>query len=273
MDISLWSIIVQVLDVLIVAYAFYRILLLIKDARAMRLLKGLLILFACYIVSGWLHLTTVNWILGQSWTIILIVIAIIFQPELRSGLERLGNAGNWRTLGKSYSHYDEVVRELLRTTYTLARQRTGALMVLENKTGLQAQIGTGIPIDARISTELLMNLFYNHAPLHDGAVILRGSRIAAASCIMPLTVNKELESRLGTRHRAALGISEVSDAFVIVVSEETGNVSVARAGKLYENVPEKKLEAALRRFYHLDEIQTRRGRAKEDRHGEENAEG
>lgn len=259
MDFTLLYVIAQILDILIVAYVLYRALLWIRDTRALRLLKGLLVLVVCFILSNWLHLTTIHWALSQSWTVILVAVAVIFQPELRSGLERLGTGRSWRGTSGSYSHYQETIHELKGTVADMARSRTGLLLVLEGKNGLQAQINTGIPLDARISRELLDNLFFDRAPLHDGAVIIRGSRVAAASCLLPLTANEELDSHLGTRHRAALGLSEIADALVIVVSEETGSVSLAKGGKLQERIDEKALDAALRAFYGLEAMKTRRG--------------
>lgn len=251
-------VIVQILDILIVTYAIYRILLLLRDARAIRLLKGVFILFAVFIISRWLHFDTVYWVLSQSWPVLLLAIAIVFQAELRSALEHLGSAANRRASSRSYSHYDEVVREIRKTVASMARSRTGMLLVLEGKTALQPQINTGIAIDGRVSFELLSNIFYNRAPLHDGAVVIRGTRIAAASCLMPLTTNEHLDNRLGTRHRAAIGISEISDALVIVVSEETGAVSLAERSKLVEGINEKNLVLALREFYGMETTKKRK---------------
>lgn len=249
MEWTIWTVILSIADISIVAYAIYRILLLLKDTRAMQLLKGVLILLILYVISGWLHLTTVNWILGKSWSVILLGIAIIFQPELRSVLERLGRGRSFFQRGKRSYAQNRIVSAIEETLAVASENKIGVLLVLEGHTGLQPQIDTGVVLDSRISSELLLNLFFKNAPLHDGAVILRGNRIAAAGCIMPLTTKEDIDSMLGTRHRAAIGISEVCDALVFVVSEETGIISVVRNGNIQRGISEKNRKRYFDDFY------------------------
>ena len=235
-------------DILILSYVIYKILILLKDNRAMQLIKGLVLLFLLYFVSDWLRLDTINFILGQSWAAVFIGIVIIFQPELRSLLEHLGGKGNLLNPVKQEPK-ERLILDLMHTLRSAADTKTGTLIVLEGKTGLKEYINTGTRLDAVVSEELLGNLFFKNSPLHDGAVIIRGNRIAAAGCIMPLSDNRDIDSAFGTRHRAALGISEVSDAIALIVSEETGGVSVAKNGKLYRHISSAAVEHMLRDFF------------------------
>lgn len=252
MDWNFTTIILSVLDILIMTFVIYKILMLLKDSRAMQVLKGVLILFAAYITSGWLHLTTVHWILGKSWSVIVLGIAIIFQPELRSALEKLGR-GNHLIFGtKHHSAMTNTAAAIENALWRGSAQGMGMLLVLQGSTGLKQQIETGVVVDAKISSELLLNLFFKNSPLHDGAVIVKGNRVVAAGCIMPLTTKTDVDLALGTRHRAAIGASEMSDALVLVVSEETGAISMVNRGVLRRNVTPAVLRRALDDYYGIN---------------------
>jgi diadenylate cyclase len=243
------TILVNAADILILAFVIYKILILLKNHRAMQLVKGIVVLVLLYFVSGWLHLDTVHFLLAQGWSVVAIGIIIIFQPELRSLLEHLGGKGNLLNLQPKPLPKERIIAEVTKTLSTAATSKTGVILIFEGKTGLREYIETGIPVEGIVSHELLRNLFSKNAPLHDGAVIIRKNRIAAAGCIMPLTTNPYIDPALGTRHRAALGISEVSDALALVVSEENGRISVARAGKLQRHVSLETAESIMREFF------------------------
>jgi len=223
---------ISIVDILIVAFVFYRLALLIRGTRATQLLKGLAMLVAATTVSSWLHLYTVNWLLRQAMTALVVALPVVFQPELRRALEKLGKGDFFGGRLAPVTSEQRVVDEVVRATGRLARQRWGALIVLQRSTGLTEHLETGVSLDALVSAELLVNLFYPGSPLHDGAVIIRGGRVAAAACFLPLSANDALPAECGTRHRAALGISEQSDAVAVVVSEETGGLVLARDGML-----------------------------------------
>ena len=220
---------IDVLDIIIVAYLVYKILGFIQETRAQQLVRGLVVLGIVFFLSNFLKLYLLNWLLRNFVTMGLFALIVLFQPELRRGLEQLGRrnivSGQFRSLDKENAI--EVVKEIVAAVDDFSATRTGALIVFERETMLNDIIETGTIVDARISVRLLGNLFYEGSPLHDGAVIIRGDRIHAASCVLPLTEKKNIGRNLGTRHRAGLGVSEVSDALVIVVSEETGVISVA----------------------------------------------
>ena len=222
----------SILDILIVAYVFYRLALLIRGTRATALIKGLVVLVVATTVSSWLHLYTVNWLLKETMTALVVALPVVFQPELRRALEKLGQGGFFGGRLVAATPEQRVVDELVKAVARLGRQQWGALIVLERSTGLTEYLETGIRLDALISAELLVNIFYPGSPLHDGAVVVRHGRVAAAACFLPLAGGDGLSPECGTRHRAALGISEQSDALALVVSEETGGVSLARDGVL-----------------------------------------
>lgn len=236
-----------IIDIVIVSYVIYRFLLLIKGTRAVQLLKGLAVLVVASVMAEKLQLTTINWLLSQLRLVIVVALPVVFQPELRRALEQLGRgkffARPFTLLGTE--DMARVINELVRAVQVLAKGKTGALIVVERETGLNDYIETGIRVDALVSAELLINLFVPLTPFHDGAAIVRGDRVVAAGCFLPLSDSPYLSKQLGTRHRAALGISEISDAVVIVVSEETGAVSVAEGGKLTRFLDEKNLRELL----------------------------
>lgn len=244
----------DILDILIVAFVIYKILEFIRESRAEQLVKGILFIIFTMLVSDALHLYTLNWILNSAMTLGAFAIVIIFQPELRNGLEHMGRGRWFRSLIKVDSNQaKKIIENVVQAIKCASEKKTGELIVLEQRTPLTNISQTGTFLNADISAEIIGNIFYEGAPLHDGAVIIRGDKIYAAACVLPLTENKNLPSELGTRHRAGIGISEISDAFVLIVSEETGRISIAREGKIRRNVSYKTVERELRIEYGLDE--------------------
>ncbi len=241
----------DVLDIAIVTFVIYKIMEFIKETRAQQLVKGLLVLVLATFISGEFQLYTLNWVLKGTMTIGVIALVIIFQPELRRGLEYVGRQkllkSPIREIGKERAKH--IANQLVKAINTFSDQRIGALIVFEREVALKEICDTGTLIKADISSELLGNIFYEGSPLHDGAVIVRGDRIYAAGCVLPLTQNKELSKELGTRHRAGLGITEHSDAMAVIVSEETGIISIAVDGKLSRFLDVKSVEKELLNFY------------------------
>jgi len=241
----------SVLDIAIVTFVLYRVIVLIRGTRAEQLVKGLAIMLIATVLSGQLGLVTLHWILQQMLPLGLVAIPIVFQPELRRALETLGR-GRLFTRGSFFyaeKELEQMLDEIVKAVQVLVKKRLGALLVLERDTGLNEIMETGIAIEGHVSAELLINIFLPRSPLHDGAVIIRGTRLMAAGCYLPLTENPNLSKELGTRHRAALGVSEHSDAVALVVSEETGVVSLASNGKLTRYLDEKTLKQMLRSFF------------------------
>ena len=244
----------DVLDIVIIAILIYKLIVWTRETRAFEVLKGIGLLFLCSIASQILSLTTLSWLLDsivKSGSII-IVLVILFQPEIRRMLEKLGRSG--KRLGKglfdaSEMRGSELVRDMHATLLSLSRRRVGALIVFEQKTGLGDIIGTGTRIDGLLSGALIENIFEPNTPLHDGAVIVRGSTLVAAGCFLPLSDDMSVSRELGTRHRAALGVSIVSDSITIVVSEETGAISIARDGKLMRYIDSKALKNVLESLF------------------------
>ena len=241
----------DVLDILITAFVIYKILGFIKQTRAQQLVKGLLIIVAAYFASALLDLNTINWLLKGLFTFGLFAVVVIFQPELRRGLEFMGRSkfsvGSISQLDSEKAKH--IVDEISSAAGEFSQSRTGALIVFEREIALDDVMESGTQLNAEISAQLLGNIFYEGAPLHDGAVIIRGDRIYAAGCVLPLTENKNLNKSLGTRHRAGIGISERSDALVLIVSEETGIISVAEDGRLRRFLDEKDVEKILLGMY------------------------
>lgn len=252
----------NVVDILVVATIIYWLLWVAQGTRATQLIRGIVTLLAVvFIVGNTLQLTALNWVLGQTWPVLLISLPVIFQPEIRRALEQLGQTRSWlpQLRPRVGEEIDRTVSELVRAAAQLARHRYGALIVLERETGLQNYVERGVPIDGLLTRQLLINLFYPNSPLHDGAAVVREGRIVAASVVLPLSDNTAVTSQLGTRHRAALGISEQSDAVAVVVSEETGQISVAENGRLIRNLDAERLEETLRELLHLDQAARERG--------------
>ena len=234
--------VIDILEILIIAYAFYKIIIWVKDTRAWTLLKGMVFLAVFYLLAMILEMDVVIWVFNNVMVIGAIALVVIFQPELRGALEHLGRRSVLRNLsldsGKKSSRRfsDKSIQAIIKATYDMAKVKTGALIVVEKNIQCREYERTGIPVNADISSQLLINIFEHNTPLHDGAVILRDDRVLAATCYLPLSNNLSVSKDLGTRHRAGLGISEVSDSLTIIVSEETGAVSLAMDGKLYHKV-------------------------------------
>ncbi|MDD6213718.1 MAG: diadenylate cyclase CdaA [Firmicutes bacterium] len=241
--------ITDIIDIFIVAVIVYQLLKLIRETRAIQLVKGIAILFLITQISTWAHLTTLNFLLRNAMQVGLFAIVVIFQPELRSLLEKMGRSNFGKLIdmasGTAADVYLDTINAIVQASSNLSQTKTGALIVIERDTKLGDVIRTGTLINADVSSSLLENIFVPNTPLHDGAVIIRGDRIYTAGCFLPLTSNNNLSRELGTRHRAALGISEASDALVIVVSEETGKISIALNGTLTRNLNEQTLKTAL----------------------------
>ena len=227
----------NVIEILIIAYIVYEIMAWITKTRAWTLLKGLLIIVGFTIASYLLHFDVILWIMGRIATIAVTALIIIFAPELRKALEQLGNKNIMNILAFDSKSSDDgiserTVDELINAAFTMSKPKTGALIVIERNENLAYIENTGILINGIVSSQLLINIFEHNTPLHDGAVLIRGNTIVSATCYLPLSENMRISKDLGTRHRAAIGISEVSDSVTIVVSEETGRVSVAIGGNL-----------------------------------------
>lgn len=240
----------DILDILIVYYVIYRVIILIRDTRAVQLIKGLLLLLAATVVSGRLQLWTLNWLLNHTIAAGFITLPIVFWPELRRALEQLGRT---RLFGQKISFtsdddegWDQAISHLVASVSILSKNKIGALVVIERETGLSEFAETGTKLDALVSSELLTNTFIPNTPLHDGAVILRRARILAAGCYLPLSSNPYLDKELGTRHRAAIGVTEETDAVAVIVSEETGTISLAQKGQISRHLDPKALQEKLK---------------------------
>lgn len=266
----------DIIEICILAFLIYHVVKWVKNTRAWSLVKGLVVIMIFWLVAIVFDLNVVIWIIKNTINVGIIAIVIIFQPEFRKALEQLGQ----KNLVKSFITFDDskeknekfsdhTLNEIVRATFELARTKTGALIVMEEGTPLNDFESTGIFIDSLISSELMINIFEHNTPLHDGAVILRGNRIAAATCYLPLSDNMQLSKDLGTRHRAGIGISEVSDSLTIIVSEETGKVSIAKGGKLIRNVDGDYLRAKLVDLQHKSvepkKLKLWKGRIKNER--------
>lgn len=237
----------DLIDIAIVSYVFYRGILLIRGTRAVQLLKGIIVLLIVTGLARLFHLQALSWLLSQVLTVGLLAIPIVFQPELRRALEQLGRSNlfninfNWQGTGDP----QKVIKELVAAATVFSKNRIGALIVIERDTGLNEYAETGIAIGGLLSSQLLINGFIPNTPLHDGAMIVRADRVVAASCYLPLSDSPNISKELGTRHRAAVGVTEQSDALAVVVSEETGKISVAEAGVLTRDLDEKGLAERL----------------------------
>lgn len=245
----------DIVDILVITFVVYKIFDFLKQTRAEQLLKGIAILLVLTKISEWLQLYTVNWILSNAMTVGTIAILVVFQPELRRGLEYLGRSsifsGNLIEIQENEAKH--TVKSILDAVASLARQRIGAIIVIERRTGLNEIIDTGTPMDSLVSAELLINIFIPNTPLHDGAVIIQDDRIRAAACFLPLSENMSISKEMGTRHRAALGMSERSDSLSIVVSEETGVISIAEHAAISRHLDIDTLENILLDIYTGDD--------------------
>lgn len=240
------------IDVIMVAIILYYLINLIRETRAMQLVKGIILLFAVFFLSQRLNLNALNYILGGAMQIGAFAIIVLFQPELRSLLERMGRFKVGRIIDFAGDNSEEELSRMIESVTVAAEDmsltKTGALIVIERSTRLGEFISTGTMLDANVSSGLLENIFVPNTPLHDGAVIIRGSKIITAGCLLPLTANNNLSRDLGTRHRAAIGLSEVTDAVIVVVSEETGKISIALNGSLTRNLNRDSLGKALKKL-------------------------
>lgn len=244
----------SILDILVVSYIFYKGYMLINETRAVQLLKGIVFIVALLPISYVLRLNMLYFILSKTLTIGVLTVVIIFQPEIRRALEHLGRTAFDETHNiTDVKEREEIVEQIVTAVEDLAETKTGALIVIEQGTGLGEVLGSGTIIDAQISSALLENIFVVNTPLHDGATIIRKDRIYASGCVLPLTNNNDINKKLGTRHRAGIGLSEVSDALVIIVSEETGVISLAIGGRLTRNYDKEKLKRTLLSIMHNKE--------------------
>lgn len=242
----------NIFEIIILAIILYEFMAWVKTTRAFALLKGIIVILVFLIIAYIFDFATILWIAGKVINIAIIAVVVIFQPELRKALEQLGQKKYFKSLlpftekkdkGERFS--DKTVNELVRACFELAKNKTGALIVIEQDILLTDYEKTGIPVDGIVTSQLLINIFEHNTPLHDGAVIVRGDRIVSATCYLPLSDNMQISKELGTRHRAAVGISEVTDTMTLVVSEETGNVSIAIAGELIRAVDQDYLKKKL----------------------------
>ncbi len=240
----------NIIEILLLSFLIYKILCWVQNTRAWTLLKGGVIILVFYLLASFFHFTTITWIINRMGLIAVLAVLIIFQPELRKALEQLGSknilTGLFLESVRGPEGYTEkTVNEIVRAAYEMGKVKTGALIVIEKDVSLQEVERTGIEIDGIVTSQLLINIFEHNTPLHDGAVVIRGNRITAATCYLPLTDSLTISKDLGTRHRAALGISESTDSMTVVVSEETGRVSLAQGGVLQRISDPEVLRAAL----------------------------
>ncbi len=240
----------DVIDILIVAVILYKVYEMLQDTRAITLVKGLIVLMIVTLVASILELHVISWLLQKSVQLLFVALPIVFQPELRRALERLGQG---RFLGlDQYLDAEEansITNEIDKAVFNMADKKIGALLAIEKNVGINEIIDTGIKIEGLVTTEFLMNVFIPNTPLHDGAAVIRGKRLVAAGCYLPLTENRSLSSELGTRHRAAIGLSEQCDAVIIIVSEETGVVSVAENGRIERYMTHDSLRQRIRPLF------------------------
>lgn len=248
----------DIIDILIVSYVIYKLIMLVRGTRAAQLLKGIVVVVVTWALSIWFDLYTLQWMMNQMFTFGVLAVIIIFQPELRRALEQLGRGKLFRTgTLEEDKERNEQIGEIIKAVNFCAKRRIGALIVFERETGLNDQLDSGVMLNSKISSELLINLFTPNAPLHDGAVIVRQGEIVAAGCYLPLSENPFISKELGTRHRAAIGISEVSDAIAVIVSEETGHISLAMNGQVVRGITEESLISKL-----YDELNPKRSNEK-----------
>lgn len=249
----------DVVEILIITFLFYYMLVWIKNTRAWVLLKGIMVILLFVLVAAVFQMNTIIWIAKNTLSVAITAIVIIFQPEIRKALENLGQKNFLTSFfafdfskGEIAKFTDKTINELVKACYEMGKVKTGALIVIEDEIVLSEYERTGIVVDGILTSQLLINIFEKNTPLHDGAVIVRGDRVVSATCYLPLTDSLSISKDLGTRHRAAVGISEVSDSLTIVVSEETGKVSIAMGGELYRNVDAEFLKNKLSFIQHRE---------------------
>ncbi len=247
--------IADVLEIIIISFLIYNILVWIKKTKAWSLLKGILIIAVFVLLAAVFEMNTILWIVNNLFSVAVIAVVVILQPELRRAMEELGNKKMISSiipfdLSRSRSEFgrfsDRTINEIAKACFEMGKVKTGALIVIEQEQSLSEYERTGIEVDAIVSSQLLINIFEHNTPLHDGAVIVRGNRVTSATCYLPLSDNMMLSKELGTRHRAGVGISEATDSMTVIVSEETGKISVAYMGRLYRNLDQSSLKEKLR---------------------------
>ncbi len=233
----------DIVEIIIISFLVYQIFVWVKNTKAWSLLKGVIVILAFLLVAALFRMTTILWIAERIFSLAIVAVVVVLQPELRRALEQLGRKNIFSALlsfdstkNQEGRFSDKTINDILKATYEMGKVKTGALIVIENNLPLVEYERTGIEVDALLTSQLLINIFEHNTPLHDGAVIIRGNRIISATCYLPLSANTELSKDLGTRHRAGVGISEVTDSLTIIVSEETGRISVAHEGVLIRNV-------------------------------------
>lgn len=231
-----------IVEIIILWFVFYMIILFIKGTRTVQVLKGLFILFIIFLITQRLGLETINWILTKLIPISIIAFLIIFQPELRRGLARLGQFG-------IFPAKEHVIDEISKSAFALSKKKIGALIAIEREVGLRAYIESGVSMDGKVSSELISTIFMPNTPLHDGGIVIEEDRIVSAGCLFPLSQETHITKTLGTRHRAAIGLTEETDAIAVVVSEETGMISIAVGGKLTRNLDREELVKSLTNLY------------------------
>ena len=248
---------IDVIEILIISFLVYHVLMWIKSTRAWNLFKGIMVILIFVLLAAFFQMSTILWIAENTLSVGLIALVIIFQPELRNALENIGGKNILgsilvfnKTAEEKFSNH--TIDELIKAVFAMGKVKTGALIVIEDEIVLDEYIRTGIDVDAIVSSQLLINIFEKNTPLHDGAIILRGDRVVSATCYLPLSDSLSLSKELGTRHRAAVGISEVSDSLTIVVSEETGRVSVAYRGEIFRSMDADGLRAKLQQLQNLN---------------------
>ncbi|MBR5474760.1 MAG: diadenylate cyclase CdaA [Lachnospiraceae bacterium] len=265
--------ITDVVEIAIIAFVLYKIMLWIQTTKAWNLLRGFAVILAIYLVTTVLQFTTIPWIINNTLNVGIIAIVILFQPEIRRALEQLGNKNIFSSIfafgegGQRKKHFDEtVVNEIVRASVEMGKARTGALIVIERDNILTEYEKTGIAIDGIVTSELLLNIFEHNTPLHDGAVVLRGNRVVSATCYLPLSENMAISKELGTRHRAGLGISEVTDSLTVIVSEETGHISIAQDGALSRKLSGDQLKNELMKLITVNQEEKHQIRLLKGRH-------
>ncbi|WP_396128839.1 diadenylate cyclase CdaA [Exiguobacterium mexicanum] len=248
----------DVLDIVVVTYVIYKLMMIVRGTKAVQLIKGISIILVSWFLSGFFGLKTLQFLLNQVITYGLLGIIIIFQPELRRGLEHLGRTSNLfgRTSTSDEDKQRQMIEAIVSSAQYMSKRRIGALIAIERDTGLNEYVETGIRMDSYITSQLIINLFIPNTPLHDGAMIIQNGRIAAAACYLPLSESPHIDKALGTRHRAAIGVSEVTDSVTLTVSEETGAVSLAIAGRLYRELDEEALRNKLIQELVIEEKET-----------------
>lgn len=234
---------IDIVEIIILSFLIYQVMRWIKNTRAWMLLRGIVVVIVFYLVAVIFQMNTILFLLNKTISVGIIAVIIVFQPELRSALEQLGRKNVFVSFfsapgskNQEFRFSDKTINEMVRAVFDMGKVKTGALIVIEQEIVLSEYERTGIALDALVSTQLLINIFEHNTPLHDGAIIVRGDRIVSATCYLPLSDNMRLSKELGTRHRAGVGVSEVTDSLVIIVSEETGGVSIAIGGELIRNI-------------------------------------